>query len=88
MMRDARNIVSLLWYTDMGEIHLIDSRKQGKPSSWQRFVGGLSGSQSDYALQIYRNNGIAFYAISGQVDDSVKTVIYDFLLHQKSQTQS
>ena len=44
MMRDSRNMISVLWYTDMGEIKLIDQRKQGKASGWQRFVGGLSGS--------------------------------------------
>ncbi len=86
MMRDSRNMISVLWYTDMGEIKLIDQRKQGKASGWQRFVGGLSGS-SDCVLQIDRSNGANFYTISNQVDDSVKTVIYEFLVRQKPQTQ-
>ncbi len=87
MMRDSRNIISVLWYADMGEIKLIDSRREGKPSSWQKFMGGLSGSQPGYELQIYRSNGVLFKSISGQVDDSVKTVIYEFLVRQKPQTQ-
>ena len=85
MSRDTRNIVSLLWYKDLGEINLID--KQGKPGMWQSLVGG-SSSQSKYALEIYRNNGMLFHAISGQVDDSVKEVIYNFLQRKKHQTLS
>jgi hypothetical protein len=85
MMRDARNIISVLWYADLGEINLIDRNKGGKPSSWQKFMGGLSGSQPGYELQINRSNGVNFCAISSQVDDSVKTAIYDFLMNQKLQ---
>jgi hypothetical protein len=86
MVRDARNIVSLLWYKDLGDIHLID--KQGKPGMWQSLVGGSSSGHSKYALEIYRNDGMLFHAISGQVEDSVKKIIYDFLLIRKSQMQS
>lgn len=85
MVRDTRNIVSLLWYKDLGEINLIDKQKHGKLGMWQSLVGSASGSQPKYALEIYRSNGTLFYSISGQVDDSVKKVIYDFLLHEKQQ---
>jgi hypothetical protein len=80
--RDQRKIVSLLWYKDLGEINLID--KQGKPGIWQS-LAGVSGSQPKYALEIYRNNGVLFLTISAQADDSVKKIIYDFLLNRKSQ---
>jgi hypothetical protein len=86
MVRDSRNIISVLWYTDLGEINLIDQRRHGKLSPWQKFVGGGSGSSSNYVLQIDRSNGTHFYSISGQADDSVKTIIYDFLMRQKPQT--
>jgi hypothetical protein len=83
MMRDSRNNISVLWYADLGEIKLIDKHRQGKPSSWQKFVDGLSGSQPGYELQINRSNGANFCVISTQAEDSVKTVIYNFLLSQK-----
>jgi hypothetical protein len=86
MMRDSRNIISVLWYTDLGEIKLIDGRRSGKPSAWQKLVEGISGSQPGTELQIYRSNGASFYSITGQVDDSVKTAIYNFLMRQKDQT--
>jgi len=85
--RDARNIVSLLWYKDLGEISLIDRQRQGKLGMWQSFVGSVSGSQGKLVLDICRNNGMLFYSISGQVDDGVKKVIYDFLLSRKLQPQ-
>jgi hypothetical protein len=87
MVRDARDIVSLLWYRDLGEINLIDKQKPGKPGMWQSLFGGVSGSQPKYVLQIYRNNGTLFYSLAGQAEDSVKKVIYDFLHRRKNQSQ-
>jgi len=83
MVRDNRNLVSMLWYKDLGDINLIE--KQGKGGMWQSLVGGASGGQAKSVLEIYRNNGTLFHSISSQVDDSVKRVIYDFLLHEKLQ---
>jgi hypothetical protein len=83
VVRDARNIVSLLWYKDLGEVKLADKQRQGKPSMWQSLVGGASSSQPKSSLEIYRNNGTLFYSISGQVDDGVKKVICDFLQKKK-----
>jgi len=83
MMRDFRNVISVLWYTDLGEIKLIDQRKPGKPSGWQKFMQGLSGAAPGYVLQINRSNGASFSTISAEVDDSVKMVICDFLTRQK-----
>jgi hypothetical protein len=85
MLRDARGIVSLLWYKDMGEVNLIDKRKNGKLSLSQRLLETISGPQHNYSLQIYRSDGTQFFSISDQVDDSVKKVIYNFLLRQKTQ---
>jgi hypothetical protein len=81
MLRDTRGIVSLLWYKDLGEVNLIDKRKN-------RILGLsqiLLGSQHNYSLQIYRSNGTQFFSITDQVDDNVKEVIYNFLLRQKTQ---
>jgi hypothetical protein len=88
MVRDSHNFVSLLWYSDLGEIKLIDRRKNGKLSRWQELVERICGSRPNYSLQIYRRNGTHFYSISGHVDDRIKAVIYKFLMRQKSQTHS
>lgn len=87
MVRDARKIVSLLWFRDLGEINLIDKQKPGKSGLWQSLFEGGSSSQSKGVLEIYRNNGTLFYSLSGHADDSVKKVIYDFLQRKKNQPQ-
>jgi hypothetical protein len=84
MVRDARKIVTLLWYKDMGEIKLMDKQKTGL---WQSLVGGGSGSQTKCALEIYRSNGTLFTTISGQAEESVKRVLYDFLERRKELAQ-
>ena len=81
MVRDARNIVSLLWYKDLGEVNLIDKRKNGILSLPQI----LLGSQHNYSLEIYRSDGNRFFSITNQVDDNVKIVIYNFLGQQNTQ---
>ncbi len=81
MVRDARDLVSLLWYKDLGEVNLIDKRKSGKLGLSQI----LHGSQHNYSLQINRSNGTHFFSMTNQVDDNVKIVIYKFLLQQKNQ---
>jgi len=86
MVRDAQNIVSLLWYKDLGEINLIRRQEQSKHGMWQSLVGGISGSQPKCVLQILRNNGALFYSLAGQVEDSVKTAIHDFLQLKKNQS--
>jgi len=84
MARDARSIVSLLWYKDLGEIKVIDKQKTG---IWQSLVSGGSGNQSSSALEIYRNNGTLFATISGQTAERVKNVIYAFLERRKESAQ-
>jgi hypothetical protein len=85
MVRDARGIVSLLWYKDLGEVNLIDKRKNGRIGFSQRLLDTISGSQHNYSLQIHRSDRSHFLSITNQVDDNVKIVIYNFLLQQKTQ---
>jgi hypothetical protein len=85
MARDGRNIVSVLWYKDLGEISLIDKSKQGKPGFWQKLVEGNSGGRPESSLQIYRSNGTQFISIGPQVDEGAKRIIYNFLLSKKDQ---
>jgi hypothetical protein len=88
IVRDAMDIVSLVWYADLGKITLVDLHKDGNPSVWQKIVEKLSGVEKRYVLQIHRSNGTHFYSITGQTDDSVKKVVYNFLLQKKSQPRS
>jgi hypothetical protein len=82
-VRDALSIVSLLWHHDLGGIRLVDRRKHGRLSLWQRLVEQLCGTQQKYALEIYRRDGTLFHAIASQVDDRIKKVIYNFLQQKK-----
>jgi hypothetical protein len=85
MVRDARGLVSLLWYKDLGEVNLIDKRKNGRIGFSQRLLDTISGSQHNYSLQIHRSDRAHYFSFTNQVDDNVKIVIYNFLLQQKTQ---
>ena len=87
IVRGELGIVSLLWYSEMGEVKLEDRRSNGKLSFWQRLVDKLTGPRQNYTLRIDRRNGSHFYALAGGVDDSAKKVIYNFLLRRKFGTQ-
>jgi hypothetical protein len=84
-VRDALNLVSLLWYEDLGEIRLTDKRRNGKLGLWQTIIERLSGTEQKYSLEIYRRNGALLHTIASQVDDSIKKVIYNFLQQKKPQ---
>ncbi len=85
-VRDAHNLLSLLWYDDLGELRFVDQRKGGKLPLWHRFIEKISGTEQKYSLEIYRSDGTLFYAIASQADDGVKKVIYNFL-QQKRPTE-
>jgi hypothetical protein len=87
-VRDSLNIISMIWHTDLGNVNLIDQHRHGKPDIWQRIVEYISGTEKRYLLQIYRSNGSHFFSITSQADDSVKKVIYNFLLQKKSKPRS
>jgi hypothetical protein len=86
LVRDARNMMSLIWHTDLGEIKLIDRGGSSKPGAWQKLVKNISG-QPKNELHIYRSNGVHFLTITDQTENGVKTAIYDFLAGQKAQAK-
>jgi hypothetical protein len=88
IVRDAMSLTSLIWYHDLGEINLIDQRRRGKLNFWNKLLETVSGTQQKFALLIYRRNGALFYRLAGQTDDSVKKVVYNFLLRKKYQPQA
>jgi hypothetical protein len=85
MVRNARNIVSLLWYKDMGELRWIEGQGGSKSGSWQKFIGNLSGGQTGCQLHLYRGDGALFLSLTDHVEDSVKRTLYNFFLGKKSQ---
>ena len=87
LLRDILNMASLIWYSDLGEITMVDQRRNGKLGLWQRLLEKIAGNQYKYALRIHRRNGAHFCTLAGQADDSVKKVIYNFLLRRKYETQ-
>jgi hypothetical protein len=87
MVRDGRNIVSVVWYADLGAVDLIDRSRPGK-STWQKFVGKIGGLPEGYVLQICRNNGALFYSLSSETSDAVKSTLHSFLLRKKLEAQS
>ncbi len=85
IVRDVMSVVSLLWYTDLGEVQLLDRHERKKSGLWQRIVEKAWGIKHRYTLQINRLNGTHFYSIAGQAHDNVKKVVYNFLLQMKQQ---
>jgi curved DNA-binding protein CbpA len=85
MVRNARGIVSLIWYKDMGEIRWVEGQKESKSGSWQKFIGNLSGGAGGCQLHIHRADGALFLSLTDQVDDSVKRALYNFFLGKKAQ---
>lgn len=84
-VRDALGMVLLLWYSDLGEVRIVDLRKNGKLSLWHRMIERLSGTEQKYALHIHRSDGTPFFSIASETDDRVKKVIYNFLQQKRPQ---
>jgi hypothetical protein len=87
-VRNSLNIVAFLWFSDLGDIRFIDQRRHGKSRFWVSVVDKVLDLDPKYSLEIYRGNGTFFHSIAGETDDSVKKVIYNFLLQKKSQARS
>jgi len=87
VVRDAHKLVSLLWYSDLGDVRITERRRYGKLNFWPRLVERLYGVRPKYALLVYRRTGSLFCAFADEMDDSVKKVVYNFLLRMKSETR-
>jgi hypothetical protein len=84
-VRNNHKIISLLWYTELGDVQITDRRGYGKLRFWHRLVEKLYGVQPRYSLLVYRRNKTLFCAFADEMDDSVKKVVYNFLLRRKSE---
>ncbi len=87
LIRNASDILSVIWYADLGEIKLIDQAGK-KPGTWQRIAETIAGKTQRYTLEINRLNEIQFSAFTDRPDDRVKKVVYNFLRQMKSNSQS
>ena len=88
IVRDAMGVISLLWYSDLGEIRLLECHEFRKPSIWERIIEKAWGIKHRYVLQIKRQNGTHFISIVGKAHDNVKRVVYNFLLQMKQQPRT
>jgi hypothetical protein len=81
LVRDTRNVLSLLWYKDLGELAYTEKGSAGKSVFWQQ----ISGGGPKRSLQIHRSDGNHFFSIPDAVDDNIKEVLHNFLSRQKMQ---
>ena len=87
LVRDDSEILSVIWYADLGSIRLVD-RKDQKQGAWQKIAERLAGNTQRYSLQIDRLDLSRFHTLTDRPDDRVKKVIYNFLRQMKSNWQS
>jgi hypothetical protein len=87
LIRSASEILSVIWYADLGSIRLID-RKSEKQGAWKRIAEKIAGKTQRYSLQIDRLDLSRFHALTDRPDDRVKKVVYNFLRQMKSNWQS
>jgi DnaJ domain len=86
-IRDASETLSVIWYSDLGDIKLVDLRKENA-GAWQRIAETIAGKAQRYSLHIKRLSGNLFRELTDRPDDRVKKVVYNFLRQMKSNSQS
>jgi hypothetical protein len=86
-VRDKRNIVSLLWYKDLGDVKLVFRFNRRWSTAWEKLIAMIYEPQPRLRLEIHRRNGGKFFTIASEADDHVKKVICSFLQQTKAQMQ-
>ena len=87
-IRDETELLSVIWYDDIGELRLVDLEAGRKTGVWKKLAEQLSGRGQHFALAIDHLNGKHFYTLTDRPDDRVKKVVYNFLLQMKSKSQA
>lgn len=85
-VRDDSEILSVIWYSDLGSIRLVD-RKGERQGAWHKIAEKLAGNTQRYSLQIDRLDLSRFQTLTDRPDDRVKKVVYNFLRQMKSNWQ-
>jgi hypothetical protein len=78
----------VVWYSDLGDVELIDLQAGKTPGAWQRIAESIGGKAPRYSLRILRLNGTLFRELTDRPDDRAKKVVYNFLRQMKSNSQS
>jgi len=86
-LRDASELVHVLWYADLGDIAYIDRHAEKKRSISYRLFGWLLDKERRFTLTIHRRDGSPFYSLQDSPDDRVKKVIYNFLQQMRAKSQ-
>ena len=86
-LRDASEIVHVLWYADLGEIAYIDRHEEKRGSLSYRVFGWLLDKERRFTLALNRRDGTLFYSLEDTPDDRVKKVIYNFLQQMRAKSQ-
>lgn len=87
-IRNERELLSVIWYDDLGEVRLIDLGTEKKNGLWQRIAEQIAGKGPRSTLEIDHRSGRRFYTFTDRPDDRTKKVIYNFLLQMKSKSQA
>jgi hypothetical protein len=87
-IREATDILHVIWYSDIGEITLTDLRAENDLKAWQKLAEAISRRTRHFSLRVAQLNGTPFCELVEQPDDRIKKVIYNFLRQMKSETQS
>jgi hypothetical protein len=86
-IRDSSELVHVLWYADLGDIHYIDRHAEKKRTLRHRLFGWLLDKERRFTLRMQRRDGTEFYSLNGSPDDRVKKVIYNFLQQMRAKSQ-
>lgn len=87
-IRDATDILHVIWYSDIGDITLTDLRADKEQRAWQKLADAIAGPTPHHSLRIAHLNGKLFRELIDHPDDRIKKVIYNFLRQMKSETQA
>jgi hypothetical protein len=87
-IRDASELVHVLWYADLGDINYIDRHAEKKQTLLHRLFGWLLDKERKFTLRIHRRDSSEFYSLKDVPDDRVKKVIYNFLQQMRAKSQS
>jgi hypothetical protein len=87
-IRDATDILHVIWYSDLGEIMLTDLHSGKSLGAWQKLAQAIAGPSRHCSLRITKVNGDLFRELIEQPDDRIKKVVYNFLRQMRSETQA
>jgi hypothetical protein len=86
IVKDGLGITSLVWYEDLGNVEMLARFPGNTRGLLRRIREMISPPGRRCVLNVYRRDSSRFCSLTNEVDDSVKAVLYRYLLRKKSQT--